>query len=121
MKPFDPRNWYWIVGGDATKAYSSMASDYVLVDNAAFLAWKADGTVPTSIDSEVSLGGVLAPYSLRPTPAAILDAYLDTQATQLTIATVAKVVFNHENRIRAIEGQNAISAAQFKNALKALL
>ena len=31
-----------------------------------------------------------------------------------------KVAFNHENRIRALEGKQAITAAQFKNAVKAL-
>lgn len=31
-----------------------------------------------------------------------------------------KVAFNHENRIRALEGKAAVTAAQFKNAVKAL-
>jgi hypothetical protein len=32
-----------------------------------------------------------------------------------------KILFSHENRIRALEGKAAITAAQFKTALKALL
>lgn len=32
-----------------------------------------------------------------------------------------KVMFNHENRIRALEGKSAITAAQFRAALKAML
>lgn len=32
-----------------------------------------------------------------------------------------KVLFNHENRIRALESKQAVTAAQFKTALKALL
>ena len=32
-----------------------------------------------------------------------------------------KIVFNHENRIRALEGKPAVTLAQFRAALKALL
>jgi hypothetical protein len=32
----------------------------------------------------------------------------------------AKILFNHENRIRALEGKAAITAAQFRTAVKAL-
>lgn len=32
-----------------------------------------------------------------------------------------KIAFNHENRVRALEGKAAITAAQFKNALTAIL
>lgn len=32
-----------------------------------------------------------------------------------------KISFNHENRIRALEGKSAITAAQFKTAVKGLL
>jgi hypothetical protein len=36
-------------------------------------------------------------------------------------ALVLKVLFNHENRIRVLEGKAAISAAQFKTALVSVL
>jgi hypothetical protein len=36
-------------------------------------------------------------------------------------ALVLKVLFNHENRIRTLEGKAAISAAQFKTALVSVL
>lgn len=32
-----------------------------------------------------------------------------------------KAIFNHENRIRALEGKAAITQTQFRNAIKALL
>lgn len=50
---------------------------------------------------------------------------LDAQKTDLVeseiLTVVGKVLFNHENRVRALEGKAAITADQFKTALKALL
>jgi hypothetical protein len=99
-KPFRPRNWYWIVNGSTTQVYSSAVGNYVPVGNAPYL------------------GEVLATHSLRPTPAAILDGYTETQAVKLTIETVAKILFNHENRIRTLAGQQPVNAAQFKAFIK---
>jgi hypothetical protein len=120
-KPFFPRNWYWVVGGSTTQVYSSAAGNYVPVDNAAYVAWLAAGNTPRPIDTEAKLGEVLAAYSLRPTPAAILDGYTETHATKLTVEVVAKVLFNVVNEIRALKGQPAINAAQFKAYLKGLM
>lgn len=119
--PFTPSNWYWIVNGNEAQVYSSAAGDYVAANNAAYQAWIASGGVATRIASEAELGDVLAPYALRPTASGVLDGYTDSQATKLTIETVAKVAFNHENRIRVLEGKAAFNAAQFKAALKALM
>lgn len=121
MTPYDPRNWYWIVGGDETRAYSSAAGDYVPSANATFTAWKAAGGVPTRIASEEELAEVLAQASVRPVQAGMLDRFKDRQAEELTLALVAKVLFNHENRIRTQAGQPAITANQFRTALKAML
>jgi hypothetical protein len=117
-KPFTPRNWYWIVNGSTTQVYSSAAGNYVPVGNAAYMAWLTDGHTPTRIDTEANLGEVLATHSLRPTPAAILDGYTEAQAVKLTIETVAKILFNHENRVRTLAGQPTITAAQFKAFIK---
>jgi hypothetical protein len=117
-KPFTPRDWYWIVNGSTTQVYSSKAGNYVPVGDATYQAWLADDHRPTRIDTEANLGDVLAAYSLRPTPAAILDGYTETQAVKLTIETVAKILFNHENRIRTLAGQPTVNAAQFKAFIK---
>jgi hypothetical protein len=117
-KPFTPRNWYWIVNGSTTQVYSSAVGNYVPVNNAAYVAWLADDNMPTRIDTEANLGEVLSVHSLRPTPAAILDGYTEAQAVKLTIETVAKILFNHENRIRTLAGQPTITAAQFKAFIK---
>lgn len=121
MKSYDPKNWYWYVAGDETRAFSSASGDYVPAGDATFQAWLKDGGLPTRILNEAELGEVLAPYSLRPMNAGVLDAYKDSQAVKLTIEIAAKVLFNHENRLRALEGKAPANAAQFKTALKGLM
>lgn len=118
---YDPRNWYWIVAGDETKTYSSAAGDYVPAADTTYQAWIAAGNAPTRIASEDELGEVLDPYALRPVAAGVLDKYLEKQAGRLTLEIAAKVLLSHENRIRALEGKQAINANQFKTAIKALL
>lgn len=122
LKPYNPQDWYWIVGGDETKVFSSAAGNYVQPSNAAFVEWSADGgTTPTRIASEAALGEVLAPYSIRPVAATVLDGYQDTQSRKLTIEVVGKVLFNLANEVRALKGQQALTAAQFRNYVKGLM
>lgn len=121
MKLYDVRDWYWYVGGDTTRAFSSAIGDYVPSSDATFQAWLSDGSSPTRIISESGLGEVLANASVRPVNTGILDNYRTSQASKLTMELVAKVLFNHENRIRVLESKPTITAAQFANALKAML
>jgi hypothetical protein len=121
MKSYDPKNWYWFVGGDQSRAFSSAAGDYVQAADATFAAWQADGNVPTIIDTEANLGAVLAPYFIRPANAAVLDGYQVEQATNILGKAAFKVLFNHENRIRALEGRAALTQPQALAAVKALM
>lgn len=121
MKTYDPSDWYWIVAGSTTQVYSSAVGNYVSVDDATFLAWKADGTLPTNIASAAELGEVLAPYNIRPVESGVLDAYQDTHAKTLTLQVVAKVLFNIVNEIRALKGQPQITAQQFRAYVKGLM
>lgn len=121
MKPYNPLNWYWVVNNSTTEVFSSAAGDYVPVDDPTYVAWKADGTVPTRIASEAELGEVLAPYNIRPVTPAVLDAYKDTLARRLTIEVVAKVLLNLTNEIRVLKGQPKITAAQFRAYVKGLM
>jgi len=126
---YEPKNWYWYVGGDETRAYSSAVGNYVLANDASFQAWLALGNTPTSIASAFDLGGgALAPYLLRPIDAAVLDGYKDALADYIVIGVVFKILFNHENRLRAIERNLSLNgsppnltAAQAKAAVKALM
>lgn len=51
--------------------------------------------------------------------AALADAEKERSIDALGAAF--RILFNHENRIRALEGKAAVTAAQFRAALKALL
>jgi hypothetical protein len=121
MKDYTPTNWYWIVGGDPSQVYSSAVGTYVPSSDPTYVDWAADGTPPTRVANEDELGDVLANASLRPVNAVVLDKFKGAQASKLTLELVAKVLFNHENRIRAAESKASITAAQFANALKAML
>jgi len=118
MLKYTPSKWYWIVAGSTTQVYSSATGNYVPVANAGYIAWLVAGNLPTRIASEAELGEVLAQYGLVPIPAAILDTYKGALADRLQTKLLAKLLFNHENRIRALEGLGSITAAQFRNALK---
>lgn len=125
---YNPNNWYWRVAGSTTQVYSSAVGDYVLISDPTYVAWLTSGGVPTNIDSEISLGAVLAQHLLRPVAAGVLDAYKTEQAGTIVTQVIFKVLFNHENRLRAIErnlGLNGspadLTVAQAKNAVKALM
>lgn len=80
---------------------------------------------PTTQVSEGPVITVLADkvtrvWTVRAKTAAELDADKDAVLTAYDMLSF-KVLFNHENRVRTLEGKAAITAAQFKAALKALL
>jgi len=124
---FDPKHWYWFVAGDETRVFSSRAGDYVQLTNPAYVAWRADGGVPTRIVSEAELGEVLSPHRVRPNDAAVLEAYLDTQAGEVIDAFQFKILFQHENRLRALErwagldNKPNLTPAQARAAVKVML
>lgn len=117
---FAPANWYWVVGGSSTQVFSSASGDYVAAADATYQAWLAKGNKPTAIDTEANLGGVLAPYRLRPVNANVLAAWHNALADGMDVVQL-KILFNHENRIRVLEGKQAITVAQFKAGVAALL
>lgn len=121
MKPYTPSDWYWYVGGDKTKVYSSAVGDYVPNADPTFQAWVAGGGIATNIANEAELGEVLAVYSLRPVAPGVLDGYKEAQATGLTVEVVAKALFFLANEVRALQAKPALTAAQFKAFLKGLM
>lgn len=121
MKAYNAANWYWIVGGDQTRAFSSQIGDYVVSGDATFQSWKADGTLPTLIENETNLGSVLSVYQLRPTNAGVLAGYTNALADAVQANVIFRILFNHENRIRTGAGQATITAAQFRTAIQALM
>ncbi len=121
MRDYTPSDWYWIVGGDETRVFSSKGGAFVLVADAAYAAWVAEGNAPTRIASKAELGEVLAPYQIRPADADVLDGYQDAHSRKITIEVVAKVLFAQANEIRALKGQAALTGAQFRAYVKGLM
>lgn len=62
---YTPQDWYWIIGSDTSRAWSSAAGAYVT-------EWDLDRV--TRIDTEQSLSDVLRPYGLL-LPAPTQDDY----------------------------------------------
>jgi hypothetical protein len=121
MREYDPRKWYWYVGGDTSKAYSSAINDYVQSTDAGLQAFLADGNVPPNCASETDLGSVLSAYDdFVPVPASVLDGYKTSRISNAN-KVMLRILFNHENRIRALESKAALTQAQFLTALKAVL
>lgn len=128
MTNYDPKDWYWFIGGDQTQVFSSARGNFFPVSDASYLAWVAKGNTPTNIDTVANLGAVLAPYLLRPTQAGVLDGYQNEHAGNIIQKVEFKVTFNHENRIRAVEralslngSPPALTVGQALAAVKALM
>jgi hypothetical protein len=56
---YDPADWYWIVAGDESRAWSSVRATYVPASDTAFAAWLSEGNRATRIASEFELDQVL--------------------------------------------------------------
>lgn len=121
MKPFNPKNWYWKVGGSTTDVYSSASGGFVDTSDATYVAWCSDGTLPTNIASNTELGEVLSTYFLRPVDVAVLAAYQDAQAKGLTIDVVAKVLLWLINEVKASKDEDSIDGAGFREFVKELM
>jgi hypothetical protein len=81
-----------------------------------------DGTqVRTGPVVTVNANDVTRVWSVRARTAEELDAIKDEMANDAAVTVLGKVLFNHENRIRALNSQAPITAAQFKTAVKALI
>lgn len=126
--PFTPNNWYWTVAGSTSQVYSSASGGYVPVSDPTYQTWLGSGGIATRIDTEANLGSVLANYLLRPTPSGVLDGYTSALANNVITQAVFKILFNHENRLRACEralGLNGsppdLTAGQAFNAVKNLM
>lgn len=75
MSFYDPFDWFWIIGGDESRAWSSAAGAYVT-------EWQSDRL--TRIASEAELSGVLSAYGL-PGPLATKDDVVAERARRLAL------------------------------------
>jgi hypothetical protein len=109
MKTYNPANWYWFVGGNEAQVFSSATGNYVPADDATFLAWKADDTMPSRILNEAELGEVLADARVRPQRAAVLDAYKGQHAKRMTDEVQTKALLWCINEILTLKGQPTLT------------
>lgn len=59
MNDYTISNWYWLVGDDATRVYSSAAAAYLTVTDETYLAWLGAGLhQPTWVHDETALAQV---------------------------------------------------------------
>ena len=49
---YNPMDWYWIVGGDDTRVFSSKASAYLPATDSTYTAWAADNPTTKILDAE---------------------------------------------------------------------
>lgn len=118
---YDPSNWYWVVAGNTTSVYSSAVSDYVPATDSTYAAWVAGGNVPTPIDTEVSLAGVLEPLLIRPVAAGVLAAYQEAQAAAIAADPSFKTIFYLMKQVAALQGGPVPTAADALALMKATL
>lgn len=93
--PYDPHNWFWIVGGDESRWYSSAAGSYVPPQQSFLDA----GNRPTKIANEAELWDVLAAAGIENT-AAILNARAKKIADDPFWSRVIETIF------RALKSKN---------------
>lgn len=118
MRTYDPKDWFWIVGGDESSPFSSKTGDFVPANDSGYQAFVSDGNRATRIASEAELGEVLADARVRPTSANVLDGFKSRHAEALTLEIIAKLLLWLINEVRGLKGQETITAKQFKAFIK---
>lgn len=86
-----PNDWYWIVGGDDTRAYSSVAAAYVAAGDAAYTAFRAGGGFPSRIVDETELGAVLAAHGVPTGPLPAPRRQLPKSTVHARLTAVGKL------------------------------
>lgn len=81
MTPFDPRNWFWFVGDDESKVWSSAAGDYVEEYDSSRVSRIANEIELYDVLSKVKCAGLApqGPFSAAELRAALLR--IDAAAT----------------------------------------
>lgn len=117
MKTYTPEDWYWIVGGDTSRFWSSKANAYVTTLPA--------GAGVTRIASEAELWDVLAqqyPAGLSNSVLPGIDqAKLNAALVEpgSVVRALGLVTFDAVNALRIKTGDPAYTMQQFLDALKA--
>lgn len=121
---FDPSKWYWIVAGDTSQVYSSELAAYVPVSDVTYSGWVAADNHATPIVSEQELWDYLIGRVYNSTPATAHSSSSGLKNKRLNeqlIESVYQLLFDHENRIRALESQSPLTDAAFFSYIQTLM
>jgi hypothetical protein len=103
---FNPFDWFWVVGDDETRLWSSKTSSYV--------ASSPEDTFPcTRIPSEADLTDVLATYGL-PGPMAIVPKQVTLYQGRAMLIQVG--MFDQVKEAVDAQGQNSLAYQAFEYA-----
>lgn len=102
MAPFDPYHWFWIVGADGSRAWSSAAGAYVT-------EWPVDRL--TRIDTEASLTGVLRSHGL-PGPAPTQADYAASRQAHVDAAARDRSYHDGVHLASYVASTNVVWAAE---------
>ncbi len=95
---YNAQDWFWIVGGNGTRAWSSAANAYVTT-------W--DQARQTRIATEQELADVLRPYGLRGPAVTIEDVRAEAQRRIITLTgtqdIIGCLIKQHNAQMRATE------------------
>lgn len=83
---FNIQNWYWIVGGDDSRVWSSASRAFVSASDQTYAMWLAAGSFPTRIASMAELNDVLfqrAPEMVPSHPKNVIAALDQTDLVAL--------------------------------------
>lgn len=92
-KPYTPRDWYWVVGGDESRAWSSAQKDFVA-------NWPSDQT--TRIANELELYDVLVKAGLRSKAPSRTFSLAEVRSALLLIDAAATGDASDEASLRAV-------------------
>ena len=73
------------------------------------------------IGTSYEMGGKFVGDIYTPPPTLIVTSPLSLDPIDAWDAVTLKIAFNHENRIRILEGKSAVTVTQFKTAVRTLL
>ena len=99
---FNPKDWYWTVGGSSTQVYSSVRNIYVPVADAGYVAWQASNGAAPNVPTEDDIWYYVQDFQ----PWWLWDAVAGLVA-QPTLTTYTKTQlrqYNSDIRTRKVAG-----------------
>ena len=114
-------DWYWFIGGNQTQVYSSARQGYFPVSDTIYQSWLS--SAPTHITAELTTEDDLFTLLAEKAPLLAPASYrvdIEFAKTDKNIL-LFNVLFDMANQIRALQGNTAITKAQFKTYLQSKL